>query len=560
MATTTNMPKPGRLLAILAFGLVLLYGIMALTGTWTPRLGLDLQGGTSITLTANTPDGGAPSSQAMDQAVEIIRNRVDGAGAAEAEISVQGSNNIIVQVPGVGEDELVSLVGQTAELRFRPVLQVAAGSAPAPEPTETPSPGTTPEPTPSPTPSATPQGAATPAPTSVQPEGDGSGNPTADQLEALNAFDCASIQPGTLDDQSKPLVTCDREGATRFLLGPADVVGEDISSATAGIPQGDTAWEVQLSFDSDGADKFYESTKILAEKAPPQNAFAIVLDGRVVSYPSLNNGPIPGGQASITGGFTQREAQDLANVLKYGALPLTFTTSEVTTVSAQLGSDQLEAGIIAGAVGLALVAIYSLLFYRALGVVSIMSLAVAGLLTYAIVVLLGESIGFTLILAGVIGVIVAIGITADSFVVFFERVRDEIREGRSIRMAVEKGWVRGRRTILVADSVTFLAAVILYFLAIGRVQNFAFTLGLTTLVDVVVVFLFTKPFVTLLVRRKFFGQGHPMSGLNPERIGRHPVAVARGFTRTRPTAAAGARSGPRESTPTASSTTEGTER
>jgi preprotein translocase subunit SecD len=559
---TPNTPKPGRALAVLALGLLVLFGIMAITGSWKPKLGLDLQGGTSITLTANTPDGGAPSAESMAQAIAIIRNRVDGAGAAEAEVSIQGSNNIIVQVPGVGEEELVRLIGQTAELRFRPVLAVIEGGAPPPQPTASPTDSAaTPAPTPSPTdtastptpaatPSVSPSGrplteglvagptpttrpsspAPSPQPTAAQPEGDASGGPTPEQIAALNAFDCATIQPGALDDPNRPLITCDREGTTRFLLGGADIVGTDITDATAGIPQGDTAWVVNLEFSSKAADTFYQVTQELSQKTPPQNAFAIVLDGRVMSFPEVNE-PIPGGRAQITGNFTQQEAQDLANILKYGALPLTFTTSEVTTVSPALGSEQLRAGLIAGAVGLVLVVLYSLFFYRALGIVSIMSLAVAAALTYATVVLLGAGIGFTLILAGVIGVIVAIGITADSFVVFFERVRDEIREGRTIRTAVEKGWVRGRRTILVADAVTFLAAVVLYFLAIGRVQNFAFTLGLTTLIDVVVVFLFTKPFVTLLVRRKFFGQGHVLSGLNPERIGRQPVAVARGLDR-----------------------------
>ena len=253
--------------------------------------------------------------------------------------------------------------------------------------------------------------------------------------------------------------------------------------------------------------------------------FAIVLDGRVISAPGVNE-PILNGQAQISGNFTQETAQDLANVLKYGALPLTFTPGEVATVSPQLGGEQLDAGILAGAIGLALVVVYSLLFYRALGIVSVASLAVAGVLTWLSVVVLGDTIGFTLVLAGVIGVIVSIGITADSFVVFFERVRDEIRDGRSTRVAVENGWKRARHTILVADAVTFLAAAVLYLLAIGSVRNFAFTLGLMTLIDVVVVFLFTKPVVTLLARGRFFGQGHPLSGLNPERVGRRlPIAT-----------------------------------
>ena len=557
MATTPNVSRPGRPLAVLAGLLVVMYGIMALTGTWKPNLGLDLQGGTSITLTASTTDGGTPSEQSMDQAVEIIRNRVDAVGATEAEVSVQGQDNIVVQVPGVGEEELIQLVGQTAELRFRPVLQIAQGGAPTPAPTgaptdpavlpappeASPSPSasvppsgrvagqaltgaaaSTPAPTesPSPSPSAT-DAAPTPAPTAVQPEGDGSGTATPEQLAALESFDCSQLAPGTVDDPDKPLITCDDTGTTRYLLDSADVVGTNITDAFAGIPQGRVDWVVTLEFDGEGADKFEQSTERLSQQAFPQNSFAIVLDGRVVSAPTVDD-PIPGGEATIEGNFSQGEAQDLANVLKYGALPLTFTTSEVTTVSATLGSDQLQAGLLAGAIGLALVVLYSLLFYRALGIVSIMSLAVAAALTYGSVVLLGEAIGFALILAGVIGVIVAIGITADSFVVFFERVRDEIREGRTIRMAVELGWTRAKRTILIADFVTLLAAGVLYFMAIGRVQNFAFTLGLTTVIDLIVVFLFTKPVVTLLVRRKFFGQGHPWSGLNPEKIGRKKAA------------------------------------
>ncbi len=559
MATTPNVPRPVRPLAVLAALLVVMYGIMALTGSWKPNLGLDLQGGTSITLTASTADGGAPSEQSMEQAVEIIRNRVDAVGATEAEVSIQGRDNIVVQVPGVGEDELIRLVGQTAELRFRPVLSIAPGGAPTPAPTETPTDGSTPAPTTtpeaSPTPSVAPSGrvggealaagttpspsaspspsesptpgatdaAPTPAPTAVQPEGDGSGTATPEQLEALNSFDCAQLAPGTIDDPDKPLVTCDEEGANRYLLDAADVIGTNITDAFATIPQSRVDWVVAIEFDGEGADAFADSTERLAAQTYPQNSFAIVLDGRVVSAPTVEQ-TIPNGEATIEGNFSQGEAQDLANVLKYGALPLTFTTSEVTTVSATLGADQLQAGLLAGAVGLALVVIYSLLFYRALGIVSIASLAVAAALTYASVVLLGEAIGFALILAGVIGVIVAIGITADSFVVFFERVRDEIREGRTIRMAVELGWTRAKRTILIADFVTLLAAGVLYFMAIGRVQNFAFTLGLTTVIDLVVVFLFTKPMVTLLVRRKFFGQGHRWSGLDPELVGRKKSA------------------------------------
>jgi preprotein translocase subunit SecD len=243
-----------------------------------------------------------------------------------------------------------------------------------------------------------------------------------------------------------------------------------------------------------------------------------VLDGLVVSAPSINEA-IPSGNAQITGSFTQTEAEDLANVLKYGALPLAFDRGEVQQVSPTLGSDQLDAGLLAGALGLILVVIFSVLYYRALGLVTVGSLAVASLLVYLLFLVLGEAIGFTLTLAGIAGAIVAIGITADSFIVYFERVRDEAREGRSLRSAVESGWLRARHTIIVADMVSILAAVLLYFFAVGGVRGFAFTLGLTTLVDLIVVFIFTKPVVTLIARMNFFASGHRLSGFSPKSVG-----------------------------------------
>ncbi|HEY9350446.1 MAG TPA: protein translocase subunit SecD, partial [Acidothermales bacterium] len=343
------------------------------------------------------------------------------------------------------------------------------------------------------------------------------------QFDALDCTRPENRQGGGVQDPEVILVTCDQEGTAKYLLAPVAVEGSSISDADSGVRQGTTTWVVTLQFDSEGTQQFTEVTTELAAQQPPLNQFAIVLDGIVVSAPAVSN-PIPGGSAEITGDFTQQEASDLANVLRYGALPLTFDQGEVNTISPSVGRDQLEKGLLAGLIGLGLVVIYAFLFYRALGLVSVLSLAVAGLITYASVVLLGAAIGFTLILAGVIGVIVSIGITADSFIVYFERLRDEIREGRSIRAAVERAWPRARRTILVADLVTFFGGVILYFVAIGRVQNFAFTLALTTVIDVIVVFFFTKPLVSLLVRTEFFGQGHPLSGLNPRHIGAESAA------------------------------------
>lgn len=513
----TPTPRPWRPLGVLAMVLAALYGGLALLGTWSPRLGLDLEGGTSVTLTASTTDGEAPSAESMSQALDIIRSRVNGSGVSEAEVSTQGSSSIVVSMPDVGEDDLVEMVGQTAELRFRPVRAVVDGAGPVeqleqPDPSASPSASSTATPTPTPTPSAS----ATPP--ADLPLSDATGPPTPEEQAALTGFSCDDVETGAADDPKLSLYTCDQDNTTRFLLGPADVVGTDVESATAAIPQGDVSWVVNLQFTGEGSDKFYASTQALSTQAPPQNSFAIVLDGQVVTYPEVTSA-IPGGQATISGSFDQKSAQRLATVLNYGALPLTFETSDVSTVTPTLGATQLEAGLIAGAIGLGLVLLYSLIYYRGLGFVVMASLIVAGGLTYGLLVLLGEAIGFTLTIAGIAGIIVSIGITADSFVVFFERIRDEIREGRSVRMAVETGWDRARRTILTSDAVSLLAAFFLYVFSVANVRGFAFALGLTTLVDLVIVFLFTKPFVTVLARSRFFGTGHPWSGLDPERLG-----------------------------------------
>jgi preprotein translocase subunit SecD len=537
-----RVARPGRTLVVLGLVIAAMYAVMFWTGNTTPRLGLDLQGGTSVILQPRLAEGsGSVPQSSLTEAVDIIRQRVNGLGVTEADVQTQG-DNIVVSVPGATSREAVELVASTAKLEFRPVLQVAAG---APVPVPTPSPGSTagtppPAQTPAPeTPAATPTPTAatssraippaliaqptTPAtePTAPAAEPTAPATVTPEIQQQFDALDCTrpeNRQGGGVQDPAAILVTCDQEGNAKYLLAPVAVEGSTISDANSGVRQGTTTWVVTLTFDSEGTQQFTEITGQLATQQPPQNQFAIVLDGIVVSAPSVNEA-IPGGSAEITGDFTQQEASDLANVLRYGALPLTFDQGEVNTISPSVGQDQLEKGLLAGFIGLGLVVIYAFLFYRALGIVSVLSLAVAGLITYASVVLLGAGIGFTLILAGVIGVIVSIGITADSFIVYFERLRDEIREGRSIRAAVERAWPRARRTILVADLVTFFGGVILYFVAIGRVQNFAFTLALTTVIDVIVVFFFTKPLVSLLVRTEFFGAGHPLSGLNPRHIG-----------------------------------------
>ena len=543
MAGPTPAPKPGRSLAIIAAVLILMYaGMLLLQGTKpTPKLGLDLQGGTSVTLTARLPEGknGQITKSAMDQAKQIIEDRVNGTGVAEAEVAVQGNKNIVVNIPG---DELKTDLLSTALLRFRPVLQVGqaapAQQSPSGTPSGSPSPSATPSgsSSPSPSPSTSDNGRAvsgallgqqsspspTPTPTpGAGGQGQGSTQITPAIQKQFNELDCtksAEERQGKIEPADQLLVTCDSDGF-KYILGPTAVEGTHLNGADAGLPgSGVGSWQVNLSFDGTGTKQFAQTTKDLVGQQSPQNQFAIVLDGQVVSAPVVQS-EIPTGRAEITGNFSQSEAKDLANVLKYGALPLAFDQSELNEISPTLGSDYLRVGIIAGALGLALVALYLLIYYRGLGLVAIASLVMAGLLTYASVVLLGEWIGFTLTLAGIAGLIVAVGITADSFVVFFERLRDEVREGRSLRAAVEHGWRRARRTILVADFVSFLAAAVLYILSIGSVRGFAFALGLTTVIDVVVVFFFTKPLIALLARTEFYGGGHRWSGLDPDRLG-----------------------------------------
>ena len=500
MSTTTKPVKtsarPARSLAILALVLIALTGLVFVQGATAVRLGLDLRGGTSVTLQPRIAPGenGKVTNEAIDQAVSIIRQRVNSLGVAESEVAAQGSGTarqIVISVPGDTGRRVVELVGQTAELRFRQVLAIAASTG-AVDP------------------------AATPA-TGISPEVNA-------KFAALDCTKAENLQGSGSDAPEETIVACDRAGTAKYILAPAEVLGRQISKASAGLDaQSGSAWYVSLTFNGEGTAAFGAITARVTSLASPLNQVAIVLDGLVVSAPRINEA-IPSGSAQITGSFTQLEAQDLANVLKYGALPLAFDRGEVQQVSPTLGADQLSAGLLAGGLGLGLVLLYSLFYYRGLGLVTVGSLAIAGSLVYLLFLLLGEWIGFTLTLAGIAGAIVAIGVTADSFIIYFERIRDEIREGRSLRTAVETGWSRARRTILVADFVSIIAAVLLYFFAVGGVRGFAFTLGLTTLVDLIVVFAFTKPIVTILAKMNFFASGHPLSGLSAKSTGTLPVA------------------------------------
>ena len=517
---------------------------MFIQGASDVRLGLDLRGGTSVILQPRISAGqeGKVTNESIDQAVSIIRQRVNSLGVAESEVVAQGSGTnrqILISVPGESGERVVELVGQTAELRFRQVL-ATGGAVEAPATAPAASTTATPAATPSgsssklsksapyfadPAPIVTPKATApAPAPAST-PESDAQSQAVAAAGEILSqqfaALDCTkeeSTRGGGGDSPDLPLVTCDRDGSARYVLGPAEVLGTQVKNASAAIDQeGSGGWFVALDFNKEGSGKFSAVTQRVTSLAAPQNQVAIVLDGLVVSAPRIISA-ITGGSAQITGDFTQQEASDLANVLKYGSLPLAFDRGEVQQVSPTLGTDQLRAGLLAGGLGLILVVIYSLLYYRALGLVTVGSLGLAALMLYMTVVVLGENIGFTLTLAGIAGAIVAIGITADSFIIYFERLRDEIREGRSLRSAVEMGWQRARRTIIISDIVSLIAALLLYIFAIGNVRGFAFALGLTTLIDLIIVFLFTKPIITVLANLKFFRDGNPMSGLNAHKV------------------------------------------
>ena len=531
MATTSrNQTNPLRTLLVFIGITAALFAIMAVGNMGSPKLGLDRRGGPTLTLTAQTPSGaGGVDPASLELARTIIQQRVDSIGVGESQVTTAGENQITVAVPNVAPDELTEMVGKVAQLSFRPVYAVAAAPvdpAVTPAPTATPEPGATvaPEPTATPNrrpaPQALPRPVATPRPTAP---GDTplttteilAWQPTDRDEADFEAFACGDPFPEVAD---QPFITCDEDGTQKFLLAPVLLRGEQLTTASAGVPQGEVSWIVQLQFDDEGGRTFAEATTALAAKSEPQNSFAVVLDGRVMTYPRVNE-PILNGGAQITGSFTQESATKLANVLKYGALPLAFDLSEVSTVSPTLGGEQLRAGIIAGIIGLILVVGYAFLYYRGLGIVVVASLAIAGLLTYALIVLLGEGMGFALNLPGIAGAIVAIGVTADSFVIFFERIRDEVREGRTLRSAIETGWQLSRRTILVADTVSLLSAVVLFILAIGAVKGFAFTLGLTTLIDIAIVFFFTKPLMSLLGRTKFFGEGHRFSGFEPEHMG-----------------------------------------
>ena len=493
----------------------------------TPKLALDLEGGTQIILSPSVAEGDRATEEQLQQAVSIIRQRIDASGVAEAQVATQGNQNIVVSIPGTPDPNTLQLIRASAKLEFRPVLTTSA-SVPTDQVDGVDEEGQQlPD-----QPAAEPQNASDPnwITPAVQNE--------FDNLDCSQEF----REPGQVDEPDQPLVTCDVSLTQKYILGPVEVEGANIADATSGTVTTSTGastneWAVNIEFDGDGTDKFSQVTSRLFNLTEPRNQFAITLDGFIITAPRVND-VIPNGQAQITGSFTQESSQTLADQLKYGALPIGFEVQSQENISATLGTESLNSGLIAGLIGLILVVIYMTFQYRGLAIVTLGSLLVAGILVYLVILYLAWRQGYRLSLAGVAGLIVAIGITSDSFIVYFERIRDEIRDGRTLENAVEAGWKRAFRTILISDAVTLTAAIVLFWLTASSVRGFAFTLGLVTLIDLIIVLLFTHPMVQLLARTNFFRSGGPWSGFEVGKVaasyvGRGQFRVSEGLAKSK---------------------------
>ncbi len=581
------------LVIVVGFGMLAVGAVRGWT-SMTPGLALDLEGGTQIILTPTTTDGSQVTDSDVDQAIDVIRQRVDASGVSEAQISRQGGQNIVVSLPGAPDEQTLELVRTSAVMYFRPVIraiqynahlmaqaqnqQAAAsqGSTASAEESAAPEEGGQ-----EPTPEATTVTAEEVATSYADVDGDGtiSSDPLPETSQDASSdswiseqllyeaymTDCTQADnlTGETQDPSVAVVSCSRDGSPgAYVLGPAEIAGTELSNAVSGLEttsQGSTTsnWVVSLEFNSEGTQAFsdlsgrligYRDTaSVSADGSPSTDAekaqFAIVLDGLTIMASGFNaevTSAITDGRVQITGDFTQDQAATLANQLSFGSLPLSFTVQSEQQVSATLGTEQLRNGLIAGLIGFILIIVYLAWQYRGLMVVALSSLLVAAAVTYLVIALLSWGMGYRLSLAGVAGLIIAIGVTVDSFIIYFERVRDEARQGRTLATAVDEGWKHARRTVIVSDTVNILAAVVLYFLAVGGVQGFAFTLGVTTVVDLAVIVLFTHPFMEWLLRFRFFSEGHRLSGLDPERLGATSVsaygrgreALARGVTRS----------------------------
>lgn len=523
MASKTPQSRARRSLAwltaiLVGLGAILGIGIATNNTNGVPLLALDLEGGTQMVLSPETSTGEAVGSEQMSQAVEIIRQRVDGSGVSEAEINTQGDNNVVVSMPGTPDAQTRELIQASANMEFRSVI--TSGSFTATPEEERLDVSDIPEP-------------------DAEPENGSDPNwITPEVYDEFQNTDCTAPEAGQIRDDlpaDEAIVACDFETGSKYILGPLEISGDQIDSADHGMSQTPTgvsasSWVVNIVFEDEGAEAFREVTQRLTGMNPPQNQFAILLDGQIVSAPA-SQAVITDGRAQISGNFDEEGAAQLAEQLEYGALPISFEVESEQQISATLGQDQLFWGLIAGLIGLGLVAIYQFFQYRALGLVTLSSIVIMGLLTYLAIVLLGWSDNYRLSLAGIAGIIVSIGLTADSFIVYFERIKDEMRNGRPFESAVNYGWERAKRTITVSKLVNILASVVLFFVAVGNVRGFAFTLGLTSIADLIVVFLFTHPVMKLLATTKFFAGGHPMSGMDPSLLGRKPLYQGAGRIR-----------------------------
>jgi len=546
-----------------------------------PDLALDLKGGTQLILTPTPTSEGQReiTEEDITQAISIIRNRIDASGVSESEISSMGSSNIMVSIPGTPSQEQLDLIRSSSQMNFRPVLRIgpAQGVLQNQQQAQVDNPQSgvqsgaqsgaqSGEQSGTQSGEQSGAGAADTAQSGVQStaldEATARGAADADGDGVLsdtpattpeNASDLAWVTEQVMYDfltldcsasadvkrvegaADKPYAACDESGQIKYILGPVAVPGSDLTSATAAIARNNNGqstgqWIVSLQFNHDGAEKFKETSTILYgyhdsdpqgssfRGSPDRNSFAVVLDGTVITAPSMQ-AIIANGEAQISGNFTAQSATALANQLQFGSLPLNFEVQSEQQISATIGTDHLTIGLWAALIGFLLVILYLIWQYRGLAIISAGSLVIASVITYLVITLLSWAMGYRLSLAGVAGLIMAIGVTTDSFIVYFERVRDEVRDGRPLRAAVEEGWDRAKRTILVSDAVNLVAAVVLYLLAVGGVQGFAFTLGITTVIDIAVIFLFTHPMMELLIRTRFFGEGHKLSGLDPEHLG-----------------------------------------
>ncbi len=604
MAPPQGQIRPSRYLAVLGAIFVILYALVFLAGakgSFTdrlhPKLGLDLIGGTQATLIAQ---GKAPTGDQLERAREIIENRVNARGVAEAQVVTEGQRNIVVSVPGQNAD--LSSIGAAAQMRFRKVINsvtdtsavpaATPSATPTPSGSASPAPGSSTSPTPasgsgggaavaptssapsspstptSPTgtPSTSPSASTSPSPAAASDDGttksaeelradaqrkvgdaawqaasaltapvDASADPTAAQVYEpfkkltpqevgalapniqfnVPTISCEQLNnrtPGSIEDANQQAVACDEN--TKYFMDKAKVLGTDVKSANAGVDPQTNERIVNASWKGSGQGKWTALTKEAYDntaepKCQPNSVdengrcrIGIVLDNKVISAPAVQ--AVQPGGTQITGNFTKASSEELASNLRYGALPLTFSQGQSDNISATLGTEQLRAGLIAAGIGMLLVMIYAFFYYRLLGTVIFLSLVLSGLLVFGALVVLGRQIGFTLTLAGIAGFIVSLGVAADSFVIYFERLKDEIRDGRSPRSAVPRAWVRARRTIISANTISLLSALVLYLVSVGSVKGFAFALGLATLLDLVVVFLFRHPMMAMFANTKAF--------------------------------------------------------